>query len=181
MRIGAGEDGKITAIGHESWSGDLPNGQPEAAVAQTRLLYAGANRMTAMRLSVLDLAEGNAMRAPGEAPGMMALEIAMDEMAEKLGMDPIVFRVLNDTQVDPEKPQRPFSLRRLDECFKIGAARFGWDKRNARPGQQRDGRWLVGIGVAAAFRNNLVMKSGARVRLDADGVVTVETDMTDIG
>jgi xanthine dehydrogenase YagR molybdenum-binding subunit len=181
IRIGASRDGKITAIGHETWSGDLPDGGPEQAVQQTRLLYAGADRMTATRLAVLDLAEGNAMRAPGEAPGMMALEIAMDEMAEKLGMDPIAFRVLNDTQVDPEKPQRPFSLRRLDECFKIGAARFGWDKRNARPGQQRDGRWLVGIGVAAAFRNNLVMKSGARVRLDADGVVTVETDMTDIG
>ena len=98
-------DGKITAIGHESWSGDLPGGKPEAAVQQTRLLYAGANRMTATRLAVLDLPEGNAMRAPGEAPGMMALEIAIDEMAEKLGLDPIEFRILNDTQVDPEKPE----------------------------------------------------------------------------
>ena len=102
IRIGATRDGKITAIGHESWSGDLPGGKPEAAVQQTRLLYAGANRMTATRLAVLDLPEGNAMRAPGEAPGMMALEIAMDEMAEKLGLDPIEFRILNDTQVDPE-------------------------------------------------------------------------------
>ena len=80
---------------------------PETAVSQTRLLYAGANRMTAMRLAVLDLPEGNAMRAPGEAPGLMALEIAMDEMAEKLGLDPVEFRILNDTQVDPEKPERP--------------------------------------------------------------------------
>lgn len=181
IRIGATKDGKITAIGHESWSGDLPDGGPEVAVQQTRLLYAGANRMTAMRLAVLDLPEGNAMRAPGEAPGMMALEIAMDEMAEKLGMDPIAFRALNDTQVDPEKPNRPFSLRRLDECFKVGADRFGWSRRSPQPAQSRDGRWLVGIGVAAAFRNNLVMKSAARVRLDANGIVTVETDMTDIG
>ncbi len=97
IRIGAAADGKITAIGHESWSGDLPGGQPETAVSQTRLLYAGANRMTAMRLAVLDLPEGNAMRAPGEAPGLMALEIAMDEMAEKLGLDPIEFRIINDT------------------------------------------------------------------------------------
>jgi xanthine dehydrogenase YagR molybdenum-binding subunit len=181
VRLGADRDGRITAIGHESWSGDLPGGGPETAVAQTRLLYAGEHRYTAMRLAVLDLPEGNAMRAPGEAPGLMALEIAMDEMAEKLGLDPIEFRLRNDTQVDPEKPQRPFSQRRLAECLKTGAERFGWQRRNARPAQVRDGRWLVGMGVAAAFRNNMLMKSKARVRLDAQGRVTVETDMTDIG
>ena len=181
VRIGATRDGKITAIGHESWSGDQEGGGPELAVSQTRLLYAGANRFTAMRLAAMDLPEGNAMRAPGEAPGLMVLEMAMDEMAEKLGMDPIAFRLANDTQVDPEKPERPFSMRRLDECFRVGAERFGWNRRSARPGQTRDGKWLVGLGVAAAFRNNLVMKSGARVRLGLDGVVTVETDMTDIG
>ncbi|PJJ17497.1 xanthine dehydrogenase YagR molybdenum-binding subunit [Janthinobacterium sp. 67] len=181
LRIGATRDGKITAIGHESWSGDLKGGQPETAVMQTRLLYAGANRMTAMRLAVLDLPEGNAMRAPGEAPGMMALEIAMDEMAEKLKMDPIVFRILNDTKVDPEKPSRPFSQRRLIDCLRTGAVEFGWKERQSQPGMRRDGRWLVGMGVAAAFRNNLVMRSAARVRLDGNGIVTVETDMTDIG
>ena len=94
---------------------------------------------------------------------------------------PIEFRARNDTQVDPEKPERPFSQRQLVECLRIGAERFGWDTRNPRPGQTRDGRWLVGIGMAAAFRNNLLMKSGARVRLDGRGIVTVETDMTDIG
>ena len=181
IRIGATRDGKITAIGHESWSGDLPGGGPETAVSQTRLLYAGANRMTAMRLAVLDLAEGNAMRAPGEASGMMALEVAIDEMAEKLGQDPIEFRILNDTQVDPEKPERPFSQRALTQCLRTGADRFGWSKRNPRPAQVREGRWLIGLGVAAAFRNNLVTKSAARVRLDTRGSVTVETDMTDIG
>ena len=200
FRFGATQDGKLTAIAHESWSGDLPGGSPENAVSQTRLLYAGANRMTAMRLAVLDLPEGNAMRAPGEAPGMMALEIAMDEMAEKLGLDPIEFRILNDTQVAPDNPARPpssdpqtkvpeekhnphppFSQRRLTECFRTGAERFGWNKRNPAPGKTRDGHWLIGLGVAAAFRNNLVMKSAARVRIDNHGVVTVETDMTDIG
>jgi len=181
IRIGTTRDGKITAIGHESWSGDLPGGKPETAVMQTRLLYAGANRMTAMRLAVLDLPEGNAMRAPGEAPGLMALEIAMDEMAEKLKMDPVTFRILNDTKVDPEKPSRAFSQRRLIDCLRTGAEKFGWSARNPQPAQTRDGRWLIGMGVAAAFRNNLVMKSGARVRLDGQGVVTVETDMTDIG
>lgn len=181
IRIGATRDGKIMAIGHESWSGNLPEGRPEGAVQQTRLLYAGENRMTALRLSMLDLPEGNAMRAPGEAPGMMALEVAMDEMAERLGLDPIEFRIRNDTQVDPEKPSRPFSQRQLVECMRVGAERFGWDRRKGQPGLQRDGRWLVGMGVAAAFRNNILMKSGARVRLDQRGVVTVETDMTDIG
>jgi xanthine dehydrogenase YagR molybdenum-binding subunit len=181
IRIGAGRDGKITAIGHESWSGNLPDGKPENAVAQTRLLYAGANRLTGNRLMRLDLPEGNAMRAPGEAPGLMALEIAMDEMAEKLGMDPIEFRVINDTQVDPANPNRPFSQRHLIECLRTGAERFGWSSRNAKPAQQRDGQWMVGIGVAAGFRNNQLTKSGARVRLDDQGIVTVETDMTDIG
>ncbi|MDB5949652.1 MAG: xanthine dehydrogenase [Massilia sp.] len=181
VRIGATRDGKITAIGHESWSGDLPGGKPETAVMQTRLLYAGANRMTAMRLATLDLPEGNAMRAPGEAPGLMALEIAMDEMAEKLKIDPVTFRILNDTKVDPEKPDRRFSQRRLIDCLRGGAEKFGWNARNPQPGKTRDGQWLVGMGVAAAFRNNMVMKSAARVRLDKDGVVTVETDMTDIG
>ena len=200
IRIGAAQDGKITAIGHESWSGDLPGGGPETAVLQTRFLYAGANRMTAMRLAVLDLPEGNAMRAPGEAPGMMALEIAMDEAAEKLGLDPVQFRIINDTQVVPDHPTKPpsddpqakvpdeqppknppFSQRQLVQCLREGAERFGWSKRNRKPAQTREGRWLIGMGVAAAFRNNLLTKSAARVRLDRGGRVTVETDMTDIG
>jgi xanthine dehydrogenase YagR molybdenum-binding subunit len=181
IRIGCTREGRITAIAHESWSGDLPDGKPETAVQQTRLLYAGPNRYTALRLAVLDLPEANAMRAPGEAPGMMALEIAIDEMAEKLKMDPVTFRIVNDTSVDPEKRERKFSQRRLVECLRQGAERFGWNKRNAVPGQVRDGRWLIGYGMAAAFRNNLVMRSAARVRLERDGKVTVETDMTDIG
>jgi xanthine dehydrogenase YagR molybdenum-binding subunit len=181
IRMGATRDGRITAIAHEGWNGNLPEGSAETAVNQTRLLYAGANRLTTTRLAVLDLPEGNALRAPGEAPGMMALEIAMDEMAEKLGMDPVQFRIVNDTQEDPEKKGRPFSQRQLVECLRTGAERFGWSKRNSRPAQVRDGRWLVGMGVAAGFRNNLVTKSGARVRLDNRGLVTVETDMTDIG
>ncbi|MFL5011732.1 aldehyde oxidoreductase molybdenum-binding subunit PaoC [Rhizobium sp.] len=180
IRIGTERDGKITAIAHESWSGDQPGGQLETAVNQTRLLYAGANRMTAMRLATLHLPEGNAMRAPGEAPGLMALEIAIDEIAEKVEIDPVQFRIVNDTQVDPEKPERPFSQRNLIGCLKLGAERFGWSERG-RPGSKREGNWLVGMGVAAAFRNNLVLPSGARVKLDQEGVVTVETDMTDIG
>ncbi|MCS0590939.1 aldehyde oxidoreductase molybdenum-binding subunit PaoC [Massilia norwichensis] len=181
IRIGCTREGRITAIAHESWSGDLPDGKPETAVQQTRLLYAGPNRYTALRLARLDLPEANAMRAPGEAPGMMALEIAMDEMAEKLKMDPVMFRIVNDTSVDPEKRERKFSQRRLVDCLRMGAERFGWNKRNPVPGQMREGRWLIGYGMAAAFRNNLNMRSGARARLERDGKVTIETDMTDIG
>ena len=191
LRIGATQDGKITAIGHESWSGNLRDGSPEGAVQQSRQLYAGANRMTTTRLSVLDLPEGNAMRAPGEASGMMALEIAIDEMAEKLGLDPVEFRIINDTAVVPDNPQAtasqqgekpvPFSQRHLVDCLRTGAKEFGWQQRSSRPAQVRDGRWMIGMGVAAAFRNNLLIKSGARVRLETGGTLVVETDMTDIG
>ncbi|MDM0059564.1 aldehyde oxidoreductase molybdenum-binding subunit PaoC [Variovorax fucosicus] len=181
IRLGANKQGKLTAIGHESWSGNLVGGKPENAVQQTLWLYAGENRLTGTRLAQLDLPEGNAMRAPGEAPGLMALEIAIDEMAERLGMDPLELRVLNDTQVDPANPARRFSERRLIECLRTGAQRFGWAQRSAKPAQRREGRWWIGTGMAAAFRNNQVTKSGARVRLDGRGLVTVETDMTDIG
>ena len=181
IRIGANPDGKITAIGHESWSGDLQGGKAEAVVRSTRLVYAGENRMTASRLATLDLPESNALRAPGDAPGSMAMEIAIDEIAEKLKLDPIEFRILNDTQVNPENPARRFSQRHLVECLRMGANRFEWSRRSAEPGRRREGRWLVGMGVAAAYRDNPVMKSAARVRLDRRGIVTVETDMTDIG
>jgi xanthine dehydrogenase YagR molybdenum-binding subunit len=200
IRMGAQADGLITAIGHESWSGNLPEGRSEAGSQQTRSLYAGANRMTANRVSILDLPEANAMRAPNEASGLAALEIAMDEMAEKLGMDPVAFRIKNDTQIVPdatkppadkkatkaeEKDQPdanpPFSLRQLVKCFQVGAKKFEWNKRKAKPGELRDGRWLIGLGVASAYRDNVVTKSAARVRLDKRGSLTVETDMTDIG
>ena len=201
IRIGANKEGLITAIGHESWSGNLPEGGPEAGAFQTRSLYAGANRMTSNRVSRLDLPEANAMRAPNEASGLAALEVAMDEMAEKLGMDPIEFRIRNDTQIVPDSPpkpsstdsqskkpeekepstQPPFSLRQLVKCFQIGAKQFEWSKRKAKPGELREGRWLIGLGVASAYRDNVVTKSAARVRLDKRGYLTVETDMTDIG
>ncbi len=181
IRIGADPAGKIEAIGHESWSGNLKGGKPEAAVAQTRLLYGGANRSTVTRLADLDLPEGNSMRAPGEAPGMMALEIAMDEMADQLGLDPIEFRILNDVDHDPEHPNRPFSRRELTTCLQRGAEQFGWSARGRQPRSTREGNLWIGLGVASAFRNHVNMKSAARVRLTADGKIVVETDMTDIG
>ncbi|MEE7457579.1 xanthine dehydrogenase [Methylorubrum populi] len=179
--IGAMRDGRITAIGHDSVNGNLLGGRIEPTTAATKPFYAGANRWTRLRLATLDLAEGNAMRAPGEAPGLMALEIAMDEMAERLEMDPVAFRILNDTQVDPMQGGLPFSTRPFVECLRTGAERFGWEKRSGRPASVRDGRWLVGLGMAGAIRAAKIAKSAARVRLDARGVVTVEVDMTDLG
>ena len=182
IRIGTDPQGRILAIGHEVWSGNQPGRKIENAAQQTRLLYAGKDRMTSHRLAVMDLPVGNSMRAPGEAVGLLALEAAMDELAEKLNMDPVELRIINDVQFDPEKgPSRPFSTRKLVECLRHGAREFGWSKRNPKPGQVRDGNWLVGMGVASAIRNNLSKNSGARVTLRPDGSVLVETQMTDIG
>ena len=181
IRIGAGKDGRIAAMAHECWSGNLPGGDAENGSAQTRSLYAGPDNITASYISELDLPEGNAMRAPGEAPGHLALEVAMDELAEKLGMDPIELRILNEPDRSPGDPSKRFSDRHLVECLRQGADRFGWSKRNAKPAAVRDGRWLVGMGVAAGYRGAPITKSAARVAIDGAGNVSVATDMTDIG
>ena len=181
LRIGCEKDGKITAIAHENWSGNINGTDGENGTYQTPKLYAGANRLVANYIATLDMPEGNAMRAPGEAPGHMALEVAMDEMAEKLGLDPIEFRILNEPDVVPGDPTKKFSDRNLVRCLREGAQRFGWSRRNAKPAQVRDGQWLVGMGMSAGYRAAPTMKSAARVRLEGDGRVVVETDMTDIG
>ncbi|WP_428927888.1 aldehyde oxidoreductase molybdenum-binding subunit PaoC [Marinibacterium sp. SX1] len=181
IRIGATEDGRITAIAHEDLSNTLPGGRGENSTDQTRVFYAGDNRLITRRLAEMHLPEANAMRAPGEASGLMALEIAMDEMAERLGMDPVEFRAVNDTQVDPEDPERPFSDRHFVEALQAGAEAFGWADRNTTPGGMRDGPWLIGHGMAGAYRGGPATTSGARVRLQPDGRLIVETDMTDIG
>ncbi|MBF1803509.1 aldehyde oxidoreductase molybdenum-binding subunit PaoC [Alloalcanivorax profundimaris] len=181
IRIGTDRDGRITAIGHDNTTNTLPGGDGENGAAPTRHFYAGANRLLVHRPLEMHLPESNAMRAPGETAGLMALEVAMDEMAEKLNMDPVAFRVLNDTQVDPDNPERPFSERHFVECLERGAERFGWNERNRKPGARREGQWLIGHGVAGAYRGAPVQASGARVRLKPDGTVRVDTDMTDIG
>ena len=204
IRIGATKDGKITAIGHESWSGNLAGGRPESATISTRLLYAGPNRMTRLRLAQLDLPEGSAMRAPGEAPGMMALEIAMDEMAEKLGIDPIEFRIINDTQVQPDnsgRPPRPILSRRAGQhagrirrirdapfrdasssnaCAPARPASAGARAVRARAARAMAAGWSAWAWPppsAARRSRNRPRVSGWTVA----GIVTVETDMTDIG
>ncbi len=164
MRIGATKDGTITAIAHESTSGNLPDGDPETAVNQTKLLYAGANRLTAMKLAHLDLPEGNAMRAQARPrPDGLGGRHGRDGGEARDGPGRVPHTQRHPGR--PAGPKRSFSHRDLVGCLKLGAEKFGWSKRNAKPGQMRDGQWLVGVGMAAAFRNNMVMKSGARVRL----------------
>src|SRR4030088_2876846 len=181
VRLGTDRNGRVLAIGHDVFSGNLPSEQTyEGAALQTRTLYAGPNRLTRHRLAPLDIPVASSMRAPGESVGLMALECAMDELAEKLDLDPIELRLGNEPSEDPEK-HIPYSSRHLIACMQEGARRFAWDKRNAKPGQVRDGRWLVGMGMAAATRGNPLQLSKANVRLDPDGTATVRMAMTDIG
>src|ERR1700681_2755500 len=165
VRLATDRDGKILAIGHDVFSGNLPSEQTfDAAALQTRTLYAGPNRQTRHRLAPLDIPVASSMRAPGESVGLMALECAMDELAEKLNLDPIELRVRNEPSEDPEE-HIPYSSRHLVACMQEGARRFGWDKRNSKPAQLSDGRWMVGMGMAAATRGNPLRLSNANVRL----------------
>lgn len=120
------------------------------------------------------------MRAPGSAPGMFALESLMDEMAYKLGLDPIEFRLRNDPEKDPEQ-DRPWSSKSLRQCWEEGRDRFGWARRTAEPGTMRDGRWRVGYGCATAVYPSMRSKCAARMTLAADGSLLVETAASDIG
>src|SRR3984885_9576258 len=181
VRLGTDRDGRILAIGHDVFSGNLPSEQTyEGAALQTRTLYAGANRLTRHRLAPLDIPVASSMRAPGESVGLMALECAMDELAEKLNLDPVELRLRNEPSEDPER-HIPYSSRHLISCFQEGARRIGWYKRHPKQGQLRDRHWLVGIGMAAATRGNPLLLSKANIRLDPDGTCTVRMAMTDIG
>ncbi|MDB5446613.1 MAG: aerobic-type carbon monoxide dehydrogenase, large subunit CoxL/CutL-like protein [Phenylobacterium sp.] len=182
VQLGAEPDGRLTAMSLITTTHCHSTGSPftEHASNFARSLYAAPNRLTGHRLVRLDLPQAGAMRAPGEAPGMLSLECAMDELAERLGLDPLELRLRNEPEVDPETG-KPFSIRQLARCLKEGAQMFGWDRRNSRPGQVRDGRWLVGYGMAAAIRGNFLLPAKCSFSVDADGVIIVRQGMTDIG
>src|SRR4029077_3469595 len=147
LRLGTDRNGRILAIGHDVFSGNLPSEQTyEGAALQTRTLYAGPNRLTRHRLAPMDIPVASSMRAPGAAVGLMALEGAMDELAEKLNLDPIELRRRNEPSEDPES-HIPYSSRHLIACMQEGARRFGWDSRHSKPGQVRAGRWMGGMGL----------------------------------
>ncbi|MEG3173536.1 xanthine dehydrogenase family protein molybdopterin-binding subunit [Sphingomonas sp. ZB1N12] len=180
IRLAAGTDGKLTAIGHETLvSNQSTEDYFEPAGIGTHMLYGGENRIITHDIVDVNLVMSGSMRAPGEAVGMMALESAMDELAEKLGIDPIELRRINDVTIDPEKDV-PFTSRNLTRALDEGAAKFGWDKRQ-KAGTWREGEWLIGTGVAAAVRGNMMQESSAKVEIHPDGSATVSSAMTDIG
>jgi xanthine dehydrogenase YagR molybdenum-binding subunit len=181
VRLGAARDGRLVAIAHEAnmFASRGPE-YVEQTATTTRSLYAAPNRQTRHRLTTLDLQSAEDVRAPGEAPGLLAVEAAMDELAHALTMDPVELRIRNEPTLDPERGV-PFSDRRLVECMREGARRFGWERRPAVPASLRDGRWLVGYGMAAAIRMHFQGATKASVRIGRDGIVVVRTDMTEIG
>jgi xanthine dehydrogenase YagR molybdenum-binding subunit len=181
LRLGADSDGRLTAYGQDAVVQTASFDQyVEPVMVAARMLYAAPNRLTRHRLAKLDLPRSDSMRAPGDAIGLMALECAMDELAERLNLDPVELRLRNDTQIDPER-DRPFASRHLAECLRQGAARFGWNNRVAKPASVSDGRWLIGRGVASAIRGDELRSATARARLTPDHRLVVELAMTDIG
>jgi xanthine dehydrogenase YagR molybdenum-binding subunit len=181
LRLGANRDGRLTAYGQDALVQTASFDQyVEPVMLAARTLYAAPNRLTRHRLAKLDLPRSDSMRAPGDAIGLMALECAMDELAEQLSLDPVELRLRNDTQTDPEH-HIPFASRHLAEALREGAARFGWNKRVAKPASVADGRWLKGLGVACAVRGDVLRSATARARLERDHRLVVELAMTDIG
>jgi xanthine dehydrogenase YagR molybdenum-binding subunit len=181
IRLGADRDGRLTAYGQDALVQSARFDQYTEPVCEaSRMLYGAPNRRTRHRLAKLDLPRSDSMRAPGDAIGVTALECAMDELADAVALDPVELRLRNDTQTDPER-NLPFASRHLGEALREGAARFGWDKRVAKAASVREGRWLVGLGVASAIRGDILASATARARLESDGGLTVELAMTDIG
>jgi xanthine dehydrogenase YagR molybdenum-binding subunit len=176
LQLGCDAEGRLTAIAHDvvEQTSTVDEFAEQTAVV-TRMLYAAPNRRTTHRLARLDVPTPSWMRAPGECPGMFALESAMDELARAAGIDPIELRVLNDPEIDPESGHR-FSTRNLVGCLREGAERFGW-----RPGSRRSGRTLHGMGVATSTYPARRRPSQARARRNGDGTFTVQVGATDIG
>jgi xanthine dehydrogenase YagR molybdenum-binding subunit len=181
IRLGADNDGRLTAIAHDvvEQTSTLQEFAEQTALA-TRMMYAAPNRSTTHRLARLDVPTPAWMRAPGECPGMYALESAMDELAIACRLDPIELRIRNEPDIDPETGH-PFSSRGLVACLREGAQRFGWQSRNPTPGNHADGRWLIGSGVAASTYPTRRRPSTATVRVNHEGHYSVLIDASDIG
>ncbi|WP_250038106.1 xanthine dehydrogenase family protein molybdopterin-binding subunit [Paractinoplanes maris] len=181
VRLAASSDGHLTAIDHlaVSHTSRLFEFAEQTAVS-TRHMYAAPNRRTGHRLVRLDMPTPRWMRAPGEAPGMVALECAMDELAVALELDPIELRVRNEPTVEPESGV-PFSSRHYVECLRRGAERFGWGDRDPRPKQRREGDWWIGTGMAGATYPTMAQPSTARARRLPSGDYEVSIAATDLG
>ncbi|WP_134091160.1 xanthine dehydrogenase family protein molybdopterin-binding subunit [Olivibacter sp. XZL3] len=184
ISIGATRDGKLTALAHDTLSHTSTYEEyQEPCGSVSKMLYNVPNNRVTHRLIPMNIQTPFAMRAPGEATGSFALESAMDELAWKLKMDPIAFRILNDTQTDLSN-DKAFSSRLLKECLRIGADKFGWNQRKMTPGTNRQGNWLIGYGVSAASRAAPYQKTSSKVLLELKNktlYATVQMDATDIG
>lgn len=180
VRFAADREGRLTGTGMDVINDTATYQQfVEQTADPIRSIYAAPARLTTHRAIRLDIPAPDTMRAPGEAPGLTGYESAMDELAEQLGLDPIALRILNEPERHPESG-KPFGTRRLIECYRDGAQRFGWDAR-LPAGTRREGDWLIGMGMAAAFRPNYLRPTSARAIAHRDGRVTVQTSMTDLG
>ncbi|MEV4340892.1 xanthine dehydrogenase family protein molybdopterin-binding subunit [Streptomyces sp. NPDC049590] len=181
LRLGATPDGRLTALLHEVTAHTSRVREfVEHAAVPSRVMYATPALLSTHRVVPLDIPGPSWMRAPGEAPGMYALESAVDELAHALGTDPVELRVRNEPEREPGSG-KPFSSRHLVECLREGARRFGWAGRDPRPGVRRDGPLLLGTGVAAATYPAQTAPSTAAARALPDGTFTVRTNATDIG
>ncbi len=181
INMGADRDGKLIGIAHAATAETASYEDfTEATVNMTKFMYACPNVSTRYRLVRLDRSVPIWMRGPGEATGAFALESAMDEMAHKLNIDPIEFRLRNYTETDPEK-NRPYSSKHLKEAYQRGAEAIGWSKRKNEPGSVREGDWLVGYGMSTGTFNAFRWEASARALLKADGSLTIQSAVTDIG
>ncbi|QGV77894.1 xanthine dehydrogenase family protein molybdopterin-binding subunit [Streptomyces ficellus] len=181
VRLAAERDGTLVGLAHEvTTQTSRVKEFVEQAGVPGRVMYASPHSLTDHRVVPLDVPSPSWMRAPGEASGMYALESAMDELADALGMDPVELRVLNEPATEPDSGL-PFSSRNLVACLREGARRFGWADRDPRPGVRREGDLLTGTGVAAATYPVLVSPSTATVTARHDGGYDVRVDATDIG
>jgi xanthine dehydrogenase YagR molybdenum-binding subunit len=181
VRLGADAGGRLTAIAHEvvEQTSRLEEFAEQTAVV-TRMMYAAPSRRTTHRLVALDVPTPSWMRAPGECPGMYALESALDELAAVCHVDPIELRIRNEPEVDPETGL-PFSSRNLVACLREGAERFGWADRDPLPRARRDGAWLTGTGVAASTYPARRRPSEASVRRERGSSFVVRIAAADIG
>ncbi|MFI7223095.1 xanthine dehydrogenase family protein molybdopterin-binding subunit [Nonomuraea angiospora] len=180
VSLGADDSGRLTALEHHAVSSCSADEFAEAAVIASRHLYACPNLHSAQQVVRLDRIQNAFFRGPGVAPGSFALESAMDELAGRLGLDPLELRLRNEPDRDPATGNR-FTSRHLREAYLLGADAFGWSRRPPAPRATRDGRWLVGYGMAAAINPDAVLIAGVRLRLSADGTVTVRSSTNELG
>ncbi len=181
IRLGAARDGRLVSFRHEGWEvSSRPSDYNVSGTETTARMYACPNILTRVNIVHTDRNTPGFMRAPPDVPYMFPLEVAMDELAEALGMDPVELRRINDTPTDPVTG-RFFSSRPLMRCFDAASERFGWAQRTPQPRSMRDGDWLVGWGCAAAAYPANIGAGAARVLLGPDGQATVQIAAHDIG